>query len=152
MKEISKISESKNYNAINLGKLNELMDYSLIHPVNNYKIEGKVFLKEALKSTGCELSFNLLPAKTELPYFHIHYKNEETYIILKGSGFFQVEDDCFEISEGSIIRVEPKAIRGLCNSSNETMIYQVIQTRVNSLEEYTTNDGKRVEFNPKWGM
>ncbi|QKF81725.1 cupin domain-containing protein [Halarcobacter ebronensis] len=150
MKTIEKLSENRNYTAINLGKLEELMEYSLIHKVNKQKIEGKVFLKEPTNSTGTEISFNSLAAKTEQPYFHIHYKNEETYIILKGYGFFQVDDNCFEIKEGSVIRVAPNGERGIRNDSDETMIYLVVQSKENSLEEYTTDDGKRVDFNPKW--
>jgi len=30
------------------------------------------------------------------------------------------------------------------------MIYIVVQSKENSLEEYTTDDGTRVEFDPKW--
>ena len=150
MKKIQKLSENDNYNAINLGNLNELMNYSLIHPVNKQEIEGKVFLKDDTKSSGSEISFNSLPAKSEQPYFHIHRKNEETYIIIKGFGFFQVDDDCFKIEEGSVIRVAPNGIRGISNSSDDTMIYIVVQSKENSLEEHTTADGERVAFNPKW--
>lgn len=150
MKQIEKLAEDKNYTAINLGNLDDLMEYSLIHPVNKQKLEGKVFLKDATKSTGSEISFNLLPPKTEQPYFHIHRKNEETYIILKGFGFFQVDGNAFDIKEGSVIRVAPEGIRGIRNDSEETMIYLVMQSKENSLEEYTTDDGTRVSFEPKW--
>ena len=150
MKEIEKLSENINHKAVNLGDLQELMDYSLIHPVNKQEIEGKVFLKDATQSTGSEISFNSLPAKTEQPYFHIHRKNEETYIILKGFGFFQVDGKCFDIKEGSVIRVAPDGIRGIRNASEDTMIYLVVQSKENSLEEYTTGDGERVTFDPKW--
>ena len=150
MKQIKELSENTNYTAVNLGDLNKLMDYTLIHPVNKQMIEGKVFLKDATKASGSEISFNSLPPKSEQPYFHIHRKNEETYIILKGYGFFQVDGECFEISEGSVIRVAPAGVRGICNSSDETMIYQVIQSKENSLEEHTTADGERVAFEPKW--
>ena len=150
MKTITKIKEDKNYTAVDLGNLEELMQYSLIHKVNKQKIEGKVFLKEATNSTGTEISFNSLAPKTEQPYFHIHYKNEESYIILKGHGYFQVDDECFKIKEGSVIRVAPKGVRGIRNDSEETMIYMVVQSKENSLEEYTTDDGERVAFNPKW--
>ncbi|RXJ60890.1 cupin domain-containing protein [Candidatus Marinarcus aquaticus] len=150
MKTITKIKEDKNYTAVDLGKLEDLMEYSLIHKVNKQKIEGKVFLKEAIHSTGTEISFNSLAPKTEQPYFHIHYKNEETYIILKGYGFFQVDGECFEIQEGSVIRVAPQGVRGIRNNSDETMIYMVVQSKENSLEEYTTDDGERVKFDPKW--
>jgi mannose-6-phosphate isomerase-like protein (cupin superfamily) len=150
MKEIEKLSENSYYTAVDLGNLNDLMEYSLIHPVNKRLIEGKVFLKDATQATGTEISFNSLAPKSEQPYFHIHRKNEETYIILKGSGFFQVDEDCFGIKEGSVIRVAPQGKRGICNSSDETMIYMVIQSKENSLEEHTTADGERLPVEPKW--
>lgn len=150
MKQINDLSKDTNFTAIDLGSLDELMQYSLIHPVNKQKIEGKVFLKDATHSTGSEISFNSLLPRTEQPYFHIHNKNEETYIILKGYGVFQIDGKCIDIKEGSVIRVAPKGIRGIRNSSNETMIYIVVQSKENSLEEYTTKDGTRVAFEPKW--
>ena len=152
MKQTKKLSENTNYTAIDLGNLEELMEYSLIHPVNKKKVEGKVFLKGPTKATGSEISFNALPPKTEQPYFHVHIKNEETYIILKGYGFFQVDGECFDIKEGSVIRVAPQAVRGIANASEETMTYLVVQAKENALEEYTTNDGERVTFDPKWKL
>jgi mannose-6-phosphate isomerase-like protein (cupin superfamily) len=150
MKEVEEIAKSDSYTAINLGDLDKLMEYSLIHKVNKQKIEGKVFLKEVTNATGTEISFNSLAPKTEQPYFHIHYKNEETYIILKGYGYFQVDGNCFEIKEGSVIRVAPSGVRGIRNDSNEIMTYLVVQSKENSLEEHTTDDGERVSFNPLW--
>lgn len=150
MKEVKKLSQNNNYSAVDLGDLNELKDYSLIHPVNKQKIEGKVFLKDVTAATGSEISFNSLPAKTELPYFHIHRKNEETYIILKGFGSFQVDEDCFDIKEGSVVRVAAQGKRGIFNASPETMTYMVIQSKENSLEEYTTGDGERLPVDPLW--
>jgi len=150
MSQIKELSQSTNYNAVDLGNLSELMDYSLIHPVNKQKVEGKVFLKDPTKATGSEISFNSLPAKSDLPYFHVHTKNEETYIILKGHGFFQVDEDCFEIKEGSVIRVAPEGKRGICNASEDSMTYMVVQSKEHSLEEYTTGDGKRLPVTPKW--
>lgn len=150
MKTIEKLSENAHYNAVDLGNLNDLMQYALVHPVSKKLIEGKVFLKDATNATGTEISFNSLPPQTEQPYFHIHRKNEETYIILKGSGFFQVDEDCFSIQEGSVIRVAPAGKRGIRNSSDDTMVYMVIQSKEKSLEEYTTGDGERVPVDPKW--
>ncbi|HET6556179.1 MAG TPA: cupin domain-containing protein, partial [Prolixibacteraceae bacterium] len=95
-------------------------------------------------------SFNALPPQSEQSYFHIHRKNEETYIILSGHGYFQVDDDCFTIKEGSVIRVAPQGKRGIRNASEDTMTYMVVQAKENSLEEYTTGDGERVPVEPKW--
>jgi mannose-6-phosphate isomerase-like protein (cupin superfamily) len=150
MKKVEKISENKNYTAVSIGSMDELMDYSFIHPKTKQVVSSKVFVKEVTKATGTEISFTALPPKSELPYFHFHNKDEETYIILKGVGYYQVDDDCFPIAEGSVIRVAPHGKRGLCNTSEVEMIYICIQSKENSLEEHTTNDGKRIEYEPKW--
>ena len=150
MKEIEKLSKNAFYTAVNLGDLDDIMDYSLVHPVNKRLIEGKVFLMDPTNATGTEISFNSLSPHSEQPYFHIHRKNEETYIIIKGFGFFQVDEDCFKIKEGSVIRVAPQGKRGICNSSDETMIYMCVQSKENSLEEYSTKDGERIPYEPKW--
>ncbi len=150
MKKVETISESKNYTAVDLGKLDDIEQYSLIHPKLGTEIKGKVFLKDPTKSTGTEISFTTIPPKSELGYFHMHYKDEETYVILKGSGYYQVDDDCFPIQEGSVIRVAPEGVRSLCNTSEENMVYVCIQAKENSLEEYTTDDGKRMALTPKW--
>ena len=150
MKQIEKLAENASYTAVNIGRLEDIMDYSLVHPVNKRLIEGKVFLKDATNASGTEISFNSLPPHSEQPYFHIHRKNEETYLILKGYGFFQVDDDCFEIQEGSAIRVAPQGNRGISNSSDDTMIYIAIQSKESSLEEHTTADGERLPGQPKW--
>lgn len=150
MKNIEVISEGDAYSAVDLGSLNGWLDYSLVHPISKREVEGKVFLKEATKSTGTEISFNSIAPRSEVPYFHIHRKNEETYIILKGFGYFQVDEDCFSIKEGSVIRVSPQGKRGLTNTSDEIMTYIVIQSKENSLEEHTTADGERIPVEPKW--
>lgn len=150
MKRVETISENKNFTAINVGRLDRIVDYSFIHPKTQKEVTGKVFVKEATKATGSEISFTTIPPQTELPYFHIHNKDEETYIILRGSGYYQVDEDCFPITEGSVIRVAPAGKRGLCNTSNEPMVYICIQTKENSLEEHTTDDGSRVVVDPIW--
>lgn len=150
MKKVEKISENKNYTAVNVGSLDDIKSYSLIHPISGREIKGKVFVNKPTKATGTEISFTTIPPKSELGYFHIHNKDEETYIILKGSGYYQVDEDSFPIQEGSVIRVAPEGVRSLCNTSNEEMVYVCIQAKENSLEEHTTDDGERVAHTPKW--
>ena len=149
MKQSKKIAENKNYTAVDMGSIDEIKEYSLIHPVSGREVKGKAFLKEATKATGTEISFTSLPPKTELGYFHIHNKDEETYIILKGSGYYQVDDDCFPIKEGNVIRVAPEGVRSLCNTSDIEMVYICVQSQKDSLEEHTTDDGSRLEYDSK---
>jgi mannose-6-phosphate isomerase-like protein (cupin superfamily) len=127
-------------------------EYSMIHPKSGKKVSGKVFLKEATLATGTEISLDVIPPKADLSYFHIHRKNEETYMILKGYGYFQIDDDCFPVEEGSIIRVAPDGKRNICNTSDTDMIYICIQSKENSLEEHSTDDGERVVLPAKWDL
>jgi mannose-6-phosphate isomerase-like protein (cupin superfamily) len=152
MKKVELISENKNYTAVNAGRLQDIEAYSLIHPKLKTEVKGKVFLKEHTRSTATEISITTLQPKSELAYFHKHTSDEETYIILKGSGYFQVDEDCFPIVEGSVIRVAPDGARSLCNTSGEAMVFICIQAKENSLEKYSTDDGKRVVVTPKWKL
>jgi len=150
MKKIEEISENRNYTAVNFGLLNELDDYSMVHPINGQTIDGKVFLKDVSDATGTEISFMKLPAGKDLGYFHIHNQVEETYIILSGSGDFQVDDDCFPVTEGSAVRVAPAGVRRMRNSGDTPMVYMVIQSKAGSLDKHTYNDGTRVQHELKW--
>lgn len=140
MEEIKKLAENGNFTAVNFGKL------SLLPETAN----GKAFLKEITKATGTEISLSILPAKTDLPIFHSHKQNEETYLILSGSGKFQVDDQCFDIAEGSVVRVAPAGVRGMTNTSDEQMCYVVVQSKENSLEQYAMGDGVLLEATPLW--
>lgn len=110
----------------------------------------KLFLKDLIGATGTEISFNVLPPHTEVPYLHWHTDNEETYIILKGCGDFQINGDCFPVCEGSVVRVAPAPSRGMRNFSDEAMIYMVVQSKENSLGNYSSEDGVRTEWNSRW--
>ena len=91
MNEIKSLNNSDKFTHVNVGSLNSF--------------EGKQFVKDATGSTSCEISFGTLPTGAEVPFFHSHKANEENYIILTGAGRFQVNDEAFDISEGSVIRV-----------------------------------------------
>lgn len=107
--------------------------------------EGKVFLKEATCATSCEISFGTLPSGVSVPFFHSHKENEENYIILSGSGKFQIDDEVFDIAEGSVIRVATNCDRNLKCTSTEPMTYICIQAKENSLGNYTASDAEITE-------
>lgn len=107
--------------------------------------EGKEFVKEATEATSCEISFGTLPTGASVPFFHSHKANEENYIILSGAGKFQVNDEVFDISEGSVIRVAPGCDRNLKCTSAEPMVYICIQGKDGSLEGYTMTDAEITE-------
>ncbi|MCI9607156.1 MAG: cupin domain-containing protein [Muribaculaceae bacterium] len=107
--------------------------------------EGKQFLKDATGATSCEISFGSLPCGTAVPFFHCHKNNEENYIILSGSGKFQIDNEVFDIAEGSVIRVATGCSRNLKCTSEAPLTYICIQARENSLGEFTMTDAEITE-------
>lgn len=104
--------------------------------------EGKQFVKDATGATSCEISFGTLPTGAEVPFFHSHKANEENYIILSGAGKFQVNDQVFDIAEGSVIRVATNCDRNLKCTSVAPMTYICIQATEGSLGGYTMTDAE----------
>lgn len=107
--------------------------------------EGKQFVKDATGATSCEISFGTLTKGQSVPFFHSHKENEENYIILSGAGRFQVNDDVFDIAEGSIIRVATNSDRNIKCTSDEPMTYICIQAKEGSLGGYTMTDAELTE-------
>ena len=107
--------------------------------------EGKQFVKDIIGSTSCEISFGTLPTGAAVPFYHSHKENEEHYIILSGSGRFQVDDDAFDIAAGSVVRVATHCDRNLKCTSQEPMTYICIQAKEGSLGNYTQSDAEITE-------
>jgi len=139
------ISEGNNYKAIDIGSFDQLSEYEFIHPRLGHTVKNKLFIGEILKSTGAEISFMELPSKTTITFLHKHKKHEEIYIFLKGYGQYQVDNNVFQIKEGSIVRVSPNGSRTLRNDSENFMIYMVIQSAADTLTGYDILDGYRVD-------
>ncbi|MDE6287952.1 MAG: cupin domain-containing protein, partial [Muribaculaceae bacterium] len=107
--------------------------------------EGKQFVKDATGATSCEISFGTLPSGAAVPFFHSHKENEENYIILSGEGRFQVNDDVFDVAEGSVIRVATGCDRNIKCTSENPLVYICIQAREGSLGGYTMTDADITE-------
>ena len=102
--------------------------------------EPRVELHDKLNLTGSEISVNRLPAGTKVPFIHSHKENEEVYIILEGKGYFIIDDEKIELNKGDFIKVDPKGERQLFAAKDSGIEYVCIQTKANSLEEYTAKD------------
>ena len=50
------------------------------------------------------------------PYGHTHKKQEEVYVVLRGSGRMKVDDEIVELKEWDAVRVPPGTWRGLSSS------------------------------------
>lgn len=111
---------------------------------------GKQFVKDCAGTTGCEISFGSLKPGEAAPFFHSHKQNEEVYLVLRGSGDFQVDGTAFPIAEGSIVRVATHCNRSLRCTSAEGMLYLCIQVKEGSLEQCTLNDGVITQQEVAW--
>jgi mannose-6-phosphate isomerase-like protein (cupin superfamily) len=143
-------TKDENYSIINIGPLDHLMEYSFLHSKTHQKIDGKVFVGEALQTTSMEISFQELPPQTEMPFVHKHRLHEEVYIFLKGTGQIQIDDAIFDVSEGTIVRIDPEGKRTWKNNSDSPLVFIVIQAVKGSLDSHTIVDGYRVEEPTSW--
>ena len=134
MKQIETIKTGKNYAAVNVGKMNEIIEHEL--PMGpDVTIKGKVFVGQAVGATGSELSFQTLVPGQDSGFLHTHKTHEELYFILKGEGQYQVDGEVFPVGEGSVIRVSPEGKRALKNTGSENLTMLCIQYRANNFTE-----------------
>ena len=113
--------------------------------MSNYKkvsLENapRVELHDKLGLTGAEISINTLPAGECVPFIHSHKQNEEIYYILSGSGKVVIDSEEVNLVSGDWLKISPSAERQFFASTDNSISYICIQTKENSLEEFTAND------------
>lgn len=140
--------EGNNFAAMHLGEFKNMDQH--IYTLAGKSTKGKLFLKNLLKLTGSEISINKLTAGYSIPFYHQHTQHEEVYIFIRGKGQFQVDDETFDISEGTVIRVAPNGVRAWRNNSQEDLYYLCIQANEGSLTGDSTLDGKAVKKFVTW--
>lgn len=135
--------KEKRYSLEQLGPFETLLERDFLG------FHGKYFLGERLGLTGCEVSLNRLPAGKGMPFVHAHRKNEELYIVLRGSGLFYVDGEEFPIREGSLIRVAPAGERAW-KAGEEDLYFICIQAEAGTLSQATLEDGMRLPAQTSW--
>ena len=133
MRKIETIKSGHNYAAVSVGKIDQIIEHEL--PMGPVTIQGKVFVGQAVGTTGSELSFQTLVPGQDSGFLHTHKTHEELYIILRGEGTYQVDGEYFPVSEGSIVRVSPDGRRALKNTGRENLTMICIQYKANNFTE-----------------
>ncbi len=118
--------------------------------MKNYKkvhvgSEPRTELHDQLNLTGAEVSVNNLPAGGGIPFVHAHKDNEEIYIILNGAGTMIIDGESFDLEPLDFVRVSPEGKRQLKASDDKPLEYICIQTKENSLGNYTQDDAIMIE-------
>lgn len=125
MKTIETIKQGKNYAAVSVGNINQIIEHEL--PMGPNVIKGKVFVGQAVGTTGSELSFQTLVPGQDSGFLHTHKTHEELYFILRGEGTYQVDGEQFPVAEGTVVRVSPDGRRALKNTGKDNLTMLCIQ-------------------------
>ncbi|MBE3555614.1 MAG: cupin domain-containing protein [Firmicutes bacterium] len=133
--------EGTHFTAANFGPF-EALDQQ-----NKY---AKVFIKDALKLTGMEVSLNKMAPGSASPYLHKHTNNEELYLFLKGQGQMQVDGEVIEVMEGTAVRVAPEGARALRNTGSQPLYYLCVQAQQDGLKTWTGSDGVHLDTPLSW--
>lgn len=149
MKQIQQIAEGAHFSAVSTGSFSELNEYVL--PVApGMEIQGKVFMGQALQTTGAEISFQSFAPGKETGFLHTHQTHEELYIFVSGKGEFQVDGKVFPIAEGSVVRVAPEGKRSVRNNGTEPLVMICVQYKANAFTAQDATDGQILQEPVKW--
>jgi len=67
---------------------------------------------KALELEQASLSYQRVPPGYRFPYGHTHMRQEEVYVVVRGSGRMKVYDEIVELKEWDAVRVPPGTWRG----------------------------------------
>jgi len=81
-----------------------------------------------MQKLGCSI-VELNPGKKAWPY-HLHYGNDELFLIIKGSGIIRYDDEEYTISQGDVIYTPSGdgTAHQIINNSDETLQYYAISS------------------------
>ncbi len=133
MRKIETIKSGRNFMAVSVGNIDQIIEHQL--PMGPNVIQGKVFVGQAVGATGSELSFQTLVPGQDSGFLHTHKTHEELYIIMRGHGTYQVDGEQFAVSEGTIVRVSPDGRRAIKNTGSENLTMLCIQYRADSFTD-----------------
>lgn len=78
--------------------------------------------RRQLELQGVALGLINLPPNEGYTFTHTHRKQEEVYIVIKGSGQIQLDDELLDLAEGDMVRVSPQTKRALKANSKGMFI------------------------------
>ena len=90
-KKLENFVKDTNATFADIGAFSDIGSYEMECRDAKLTCPSKLFLKDLLGLTGCELSVNKMAAGSKAPFAHKHKKNEELWIVLKGTGSIGVD-------------------------------------------------------------
>jgi len=139
-----------NFQMQNIGKFGGLDQYVFAPQGTPIHIEGKLFLGDLLQLSSMEVSLNKTTAGHGMTFFHRHHDHEEVYIFLSGHGEMVVDDERFDVAEGTVVSIKPEAKRAWWNTGDTDLTYIVLQAPVNGMQSKAIEDGELLEGKVPW--
>jgi mannose-6-phosphate isomerase-like protein (cupin superfamily) len=71
--------------------------------------------RAATRTLGLEqaaISFQRIPPGVRFPFGHAHARQEETYVVVRGSGRMNLDGELIDVAEWDAVRVSPSTWRG----------------------------------------
>jgi mannose-6-phosphate isomerase-like protein (cupin superfamily) len=131
------INKSKTFSNTDIGNFSQILKDAPSGKVS------KQFTRDLLGLTGMEVSVTAYPPDTATPFFHTHKQNEELYIVIKGEGQMHLDNELIDVREGSFVRILPECSRSIKSGPDSELIFLCIQSKLDSLEQCTRDDGVR---------
>lgn len=138
-KKLEKLVKDTNASFADIGSFDGIGSYEMECKDAKLSCPSKLFLKDILGLTGCEISVNKMTAGSKAPFAHKHKENEELWIVLKGTGSIGVDGKEYPVKEGSFLKISPDGVRTI--SATSDLEFLCIQTKAGSLNESTLTDG-----------
>jgi mannose-6-phosphate isomerase-like protein (cupin superfamily) len=66
----------------------------------------------ALELEESGLSYQRVPPGYRFPYGHMHKRQEEVYVVVRGSGRMKIDDEILDLRQWDAVRVAPGTWRG----------------------------------------
>ena len=82
---------------------------------SNFDGSPELEFRLATKALGLErsgLGYQRLPPGYRFPYGHVHRRQEEVYVVLRGSGRIKLDEEVVELRPFDAVRVPPGTWRG----------------------------------------
>lgn len=102
-----------------------------------------------MKGMGCSV-VELAPGKKAWPY-HLHYGQEEMFLVLKGSGVVRYDDELYPLKTGDIFYTPPGegTAHQIINNSETTLQYLALSTKESPEVCFYPDSGKYGSYFPK---
>jgi mannose-6-phosphate isomerase-like protein (cupin superfamily) len=143
-----KVVHGASFTCFHAGPMEDWTQYRLEPPAVPVPAQGKLVLRDLLRSAGLEMSLNVVPPGKGFPFLHRHRQNEEVYVVVGGRGQFLVDGECLDVAEGSVLRLSPAAAQAWRNNTEAPLCFLCLQYRADSIVEGGTLDGQKVEGTP----